>query len=55
MRQIRRSVEEKLHITDLLRELMRSLEKWVKSDLRAPMGLAVRFAFLVRTPFVSLS
>jgi len=43
---IRRSVEQKLHITVLLRELTQSLEKWFKGDLKAPMAVAVRLAFL---------
>lgn len=50
--QIQRSVEDKSHITILLHDLTRNFEKWVKNDLRTPIALAVRIAFLVSTMFV---
>ena len=53
--QIRESVEGKVHITVLLRNLTKTLEKWVKSELRTPIALAVRLALLVSAPFVSRS
>ena len=34
------------------RELTQTLERWVKSDLRAPTALAVRFTILVSTLFI---
>ena len=53
--QIGRSVEKKIHITLLLRELLHSLDKYFKDDLKTPLTLAVRLAFLVSTPFASQS
>ncbi|KAF9784108.1 hypothetical protein BJ322DRAFT_895658 [Thelephora terrestris] len=43
---IRRSVEDRLHITGLLKELAKAFEKWFRSDMSASVAVAVRFALL---------
>ncbi|KAF9786364.1 hypothetical protein BJ322DRAFT_1108214 [Thelephora terrestris] len=46
VKDIRRAAEEKLHITDLLKELTKSFEKWFRNGMRTSLAIAVRFALL---------
>ncbi|KAF9780506.1 hypothetical protein BJ322DRAFT_1164329 [Thelephora terrestris] len=43
---IRHAVEERLHITVLLKEMAKAFEKWFRSDMSASVTVAVRFALL---------
>ena len=52
IRQICHSVKGNFHITGLLHELARTLEKWFKTDLKTPLALAVRFTFLISPLFI---
>ncbi|KAF9779425.1 hypothetical protein BJ322DRAFT_1113237 [Thelephora terrestris] len=46
VKDIRHSVEDRLHITGLLKEMAKAFEKWFRSDMSASVAVAVRFALL---------